>query len=72
MPDKLSISEAKRNFADAMDRISLSELVRDHPFGCFCLSAAAGAFVGLSGKRVSRLVFPILELIGWASRFLSK
>ncbi len=72
MRHKPDIAEAKRNFAAAMDKLSAADAVRAHPLESLCISAAAGALAGLSGRRLIRIIFPILEMTGWASRWLSK
>lgn len=72
MPAKPTVAEAKRNFAAAMDKLSVADAVREHPFESVGAAVAAGALVGLSWRRISRIIFPILEMTGWASRWLSK
>ena len=72
MPAKPTVAEAKRNFAAAMDKLSVADAVREHPFESVGAAVAAGALVGLSGRHISRIIFPILEMTGWASRWLSK
>lgn len=72
MPAKPTVAEAKRNFAAAMDKLSVADAVREHPLESVGAAFAAGALVGLSGRRISRIIFPILEMTGWASRWLSK
>ena len=72
MPAKPTVAEAKRNFAAAMDKLSVADAVREHPLESVGAAVAAGALVGLSGQRISRIIFPRLEMTGWASRWLSK
>lgn len=72
MPAKPTVAEAKRNFAAAMDKLSVADAVREHPLESVGAAVAAGALVGLSRRRISRIIFPILEMTGWASRWLSK
>lgn len=72
MPAKPTVAEAKRNFAAAMDKLSVADAVREHPLESVGAAVAAGALVGLSGRCISRIIFPILEMTGWASRWLSK
>ena len=72
MPAKPTVAEAKRNFAAAMDKLSVADAVREHPLESVGAAVAAGALVVLSGRRISRIIFPILEMTGWASRWLSK
>ena len=72
MSAKPTVAEAKRNFAAAMDKLSVRDAVREHPLESAGIAAAAGILAGLSGRRLSRVIFPLLEMTGWASRWLSK
>lgn len=72
MSAKPTLDEAKRNFAAAMDKISAADAVRAHPIGSVAAAVAAGALAGVSGRKLSRIIFPILDITGFASRFLSK
>lgn len=72
MSAKPALDEAKRNFAAAMDKISVADTVRAHPLGSVAAAAVAGALAGVSGRKLSRIIFPILDITGFASRFLSK
>ncbi len=68
MNDKISVAEAKKNFISAMDKLSLKEMVGDHPVESLLVSAAAGAAAGFSRKRLSRALFPLFELLSMAAR----
>lgn len=72
MPAKPTLDDAKRSFADAMDKISIADAVRAHPLESVAAAAAAGALAGISGRKFSRIIFPILDITGFAYRFLSK
>ena len=43
MPAKPTVAEAKRNFAAAMDKLSVADAVREHPFESVGAAVAAGA-----------------------------
>ena len=43
MPAKPTVAEAKRNFAAAMDKLSVADAVREHPVEIVGAAVAAGA-----------------------------
>lgn len=72
MSAKPTLDDAKRDFAAAMDKISVVDAMRAHPLESVAAAVAAGALVGVSGRKLSRIIFPILDIAGFASRILSK
>lgn len=72
MVNKPSVDEAKINFIAAMERLSVTRVVREHPLKSVAVAAAAGAATWRSGGGVARLFFPALEFAEIALRLILK
>lgn len=63
----MSLEEAKARFrtaVNAADPMKITqELVKESPFRSVGIALAAGTLIGLSGKKVSRALFPGSKMI---------
>lgn len=59
----ISVAEAKKNFAAAMDALTIKNIVSDSPFKSVFAACSAGVAVGASAKKIAALAFPVAQVM---------
>lgn len=69
MSRKMSVSEAKKNFEEAVDALSPAVFIKKHPIESATAAAAAGAAAAFSGRLALRSLLTTADILGLLAKF---
>lgn len=56
--EKLTLDEAKARFAASLEAVDPVKVIQEKPFKSIGIALSTGIMLGLSGRKISMLLFP--------------